>query len=445
MANELFAGSQVIVYASREATYGTARRLNGGDAMLTISESFTPAEERDVRPDRSRFADYLDRYVGQKNAIFEITRLLLPSAARPSDDLLWQNAFGRSSLNATSLEYILATAHDWSLTLRRAIRTGGGQGVADFQEHVRGAIVNQVEISEGNQGQNGLATVTFRGVAKDWGWTGNTSVGSGYLNISSAASTFRVSSPRQLTVNSLFKVKTSTGGGSGILVDTVNYTTSVISFSESLGTTLSSGRAITPYNPTATTAGQPLHARIGMLSLDGSATKIDHLGGRVTLEDNRGLLNEEVGYDSASRVIRENRRNVIGTFGFILKKDEVGELLGRRERNDSRNVQVNIGDEANKTIKIHMRDFEWDMSALDMPDQGMTRITMAGRALGTNGNDSLKVRFMFALSIGHWTSDIAPAWNTASQAERNSQGFWCDSNGYASVSDSSSLAISKWE
>ena len=398
MANELFAGSQVIVYASREATYGTARRLNGTDAMLTISESFTPAEERDVRPDRSGFTDHLDRYRGRKSATFEITRLLLPSGSvttEPDDDLLWQNAFGRLSINATGLEYILATAHDWSLTLRRAIRTGGGQGVADFQEHVRGAIVNQVEISEGNQGQNGLATVTFRGVAKDWGWTGNTSVASGYLNIATSATTFRVSSPRQLSVGSLFKVfNTNTGGGSGILVNTVNYTTGVISYGQTLSATLSSGRVLVPYNPTATTAGQPLHARIGLLSLDGSATKIDHLGGRVTLEDNRGLLNEEVGYDSASRVIRENRRNVTASFGFILKKDEVGELLGRRERNDSRNLQLNIGDAANKTCKIHMKDFEWDMTALEIPDQGMARVTMSGRGLGVNGNDSLKVRFL---------------------------------------------------
>ena len=397
MPNELFAGSQVVLYAAREAAYGTARRSAGADAFLTLSESFTPTEERDVRPDRSGYSDHLERFTGRKSATFEITRLLLPSGSvttQPDDDLLWQNAFGRLSINATGLEYILATAHDWSLTIRRAVRTGGGAGVADFQEHVRGAIVNGVEIAWGNQGQNGLATVTFRGMAKDWGWTGNTSVASGYLSISSAATTFRVSSPRQLTANSLFKVKTSTGGGSGILVDAVNYTTSVVSFSEALGTTLSSGRAIVPYNPTATTAGAPLHARIGFLSLDGSATKIDHLGGRITFEDNRSLLNEEVSYDSPSRVVRDNRRNITGTFGFILKKDEVGELLGRRERNDSRNVQVNIGDAANKTCKIHMRDFEWDMSALDMPDQGMTRVTMAGRALGTNGNDSLKVRFL---------------------------------------------------
>ena len=172
MSNELFAGSQVIVYASREASYGTARKLNGTDAMLTMSESLTPAEERDVRPDRSGFSDHLSRYVGRKSAQFEITRLLLPSGSattEPDDDILWQNGFGRLSINATSVEYILATAHDWSLTIRRAVRTGSGAGVADFQEHVRGAIVNAVEIGWGNQGNNGMATVTFRGVAKDWG------------------------------------------------------------------------------------------------------------------------------------------------------------------------------------------------------------------------------------------------------------------------------------
>ena len=397
MANELFAGSQVVMYAAREAAYGTARRIVGADAFLTMSESITPTEERDVRPDRSGYSDHLERFVGRRSAEFEVTRLLLPSGSvttQPDDDLLWQNAFGRLSIGATALEYILATAHDWSLTLRRGIRTGGGAGVADFQDHVRGAIVNNTEIAWGNQGQNGLATVSFRGLAKDWGWTGNTSVASGYTNISSAASTFRVSSPKQLAVNSLVKVRLSTGGGSGIVVDTVNYTTGVISFSESLGTTLSSGRAVVPYNPTATTAGSPLHARIGFLSIDGAATKIDHLGGRVTLEDNRALLNEEVGYASPSRVIRENRRNVTFSVDFIVKKDEVGLLFGEMDRNTAKNIQVNIGDAANKTVKIHMKQAEWDMSAIDIPDQGMTRISMAGRALGVGGNDSLRIRFL---------------------------------------------------
>lgn len=399
MANELFSGSQVVLYAAREATYGEGRRVNGADAFLTLSESLTPAEERDVRPDRSGFSDHLSRYVGRKSAEFEVTRLLLPSGSvttPPDDDLLWQNAFGRLSINATGLEYILATAHDWALTLRAGIRTGGGQGQADLQQHVRGAIVNSAEVAWGDQGQNGLATVTFRGMAKDWGWTGNTSIGSGYVSIGTGVSTFRVSSAKQLSVGSLFYVpeRANTGGGSGIMVDTINYTTGVISFSETLDGTLSSGRAIAPYNPTATTAGSPLHGRIGFLSLDASATVIDHLGGRVTLEDNRSLLNEEVGYDSASRVFRENRRNVTVSEGFILKKDEVGALLGDMERNVSQDTQVNIGDAANSTVKIIMRSVEWDMSPLDVPDQGAARLVMAGRALGTNGNDSLKIRFM---------------------------------------------------
>ena len=147
--------------------------------------------------------------------------------------------------------------------------------MAEYQEHVRGAIVNYGEIAFGSQGNNGLATVTFRGMAKDWGKTGNTSVGSGYLTITSAATTFRVSSSRQLSPNSLIKVHTSTGAGSGIVVDSINHTSSVITFSEALGITLSSGRVIIPYNPTPTTAGSPLHARLGFVSLDGSATKID--------------------------------------------------------------------------------------------------------------------------------------------------------------------------
>mgnify|MGYP001596108379 CR=1 FL=1 len=34
------------------------------------------------------------------------------------------------------------------------------------------------------------------------------------------------------------------------------------------------------------------------------------------------------------------------------------------------------------------------MVSTEVPDQGMMRIAMTGRSLATNGNDSLKVRFL---------------------------------------------------
>jgi len=397
MANELFPGSQTVLFVNREGSYGAAQRLNGADAFFTLSDSFTPAEEREPRPDRSGSSDHLERYVGRKSAEWEASCLILPSGSvttEPDNDLLWQNLFGRLSMNTTALEYIQATAHTWSLTIRRAIRTGGGQGVAEYQDHVRGAIVNSGEIAFGSQGQNGLATVTFRGMAKDWGKTGNSSVGSGYVSIASAASSFRATSPRQFSVGSLFKVHTSSGGGSGIVIDTINHTSGVITFSESLGITLSSGRAIVPYNPVPTTAGSPIHARLGFVSLDGSSTLIDCLGGRVTFEDNRSLLNEEVGYDSPSRVLRDDRRNVTFSLDFLVKKDEVGVLIGEMEGNVAQNIQVNIGGQAHKTLKMHMKNAFFDMSPPEIQDQGMMRVSIAGRALGVNGNDSLKVRFL---------------------------------------------------
>jgi len=400
---DLFPGSQTVCYVEREVAYGTARPLNGADAFYTMSESLTPAQEREVRPDRSGSPDHVERVMGRKSAEVEFSTLLLPSGSittEPDTGMLWQNAFGRLSINATGLEYVQATAHNWAVTVRRAIRAGGGQGVADLQEHVRGVIINAVEIAWGSQGQNGLATTTFRGMGKDWGHTGNTSLASGYVTLGTGNTSFRVAAPKQLSANSLVKLITSisdTGSGaSGILVDSVNITTGLVSFNS--GTTMvatgASGRAIVPYNPTAVTAGSPIHARVGFLSLDGSATQIEHLGGRITFEDNRGLLNEEVGHDSPSRALREDRRNVTFSLDFLVRRENLGELLSDMQTNAAQNIQVNLGSVKYKTVKIHMKNAEWDMTPVDIPDQGMMRISMAGSALGTNGNDSLKVRFM---------------------------------------------------
>lgn len=403
-ANELFPGSQTVVYVNKETTgYGTNTHIVGTNAMRTMSETFTGAEEREARPDRSGSADHLERYVGRKSAEFEITKLILPSGSvttEPDDTHLWENLFGHVSVGATSIEYIQATAHTDSLSIRRGIRTGGGGGLAELQEHVRGAIVNGGEIAWGANGNNGLAQITFRGQAKDYGYTGNTSIGTGYNSIGTGAGSFRVSNAKQLTVGSVVQISRTgsgvmdTGNGSGILVDTVNYTNDIVTFSETLDATSSSGKVVRSYNPTESTSGSPLHARIGFLSINGSSSKIDHLGGTVSIEDNRALLNEEVGYDSASRVMRNDRRNVSFTLDFILKKDEVSQLMGNMVANTAADIQVNVGDQSNKQMKIIMKKAEWDFTSLDVPEQEAVRFSMAGRAYGTNGNDSLKVRFM---------------------------------------------------
>ena len=402
-ANELFPGSQTVVYVEKEVSYGVAQPITGANAFRTISENLGGAEEREFRPDRSGSADHLERYQGRKSAEWEITKLILPSGSvttEPDDTHMWENLMGAVSLGTTSIEYILATAHTSSLTIRRGIRTGGGAGLAELGEHVRGAIVSGGELAWGANGNNGLAQVTFRGMAKEYGYTGNTSIGDGYLNIATGAVSFRLSNSKQVTVGSVLQVGSAgapandTGGGSGILVDTVNHTTQVITFSETLDVTHSSGVAVVVYNPTETTAGSPIHARIGSLSLDGSTSLIDHLGGSITIEDNRGLLNEEVGYDSATRVLRNDRRNVSFTLDFLIKKDELGKLLGDMVAKTAQDIQVNIGSIANSTVKVIMANAEWDFTSLDVPEQEMVRVSMTGVALGTNGNDSIKVRFM---------------------------------------------------
>ena len=106
MPNELFSGAQTIVYAHKEDKgYGATGIFSTGNyAMLTLSETFTPQEEREVRPDRSGSVDYKERYIGRKSAEWEITRLLLPSGSavtHPDDHDLWENAFGNYSAGAT--------------------------------------------------------------------------------------------------------------------------------------------------------------------------------------------------------------------------------------------------------------------------------------------------------------------------------------------------------
>lgn len=401
----LFPGSQIILYAEKEGSYGDPRRIDGTNAFKTLSETFTPIEERETVPDRSGSPDHLERFVGRKSAEWSISKLIRPSGSAgtaPDDDFLWENAFGRVSSGATSVSYLFATAHDKSLTLRRGVRTGGGSGVAEFQEHIEGAIANNVEIAWGAQGNNNLAQVDFSGLGQRWGYTGNTSLsGDGIGALATGAGQATIANSEQLTAGSVIKIAKSgavadTGGGSGILIDTINNTTNVITFSEVLDATHSNSLSgvISPYNPTATTSGNVVHGKLGFLSLDGNTSQILHLGGRVTVEDNRSLLNEEVGCDEPSRVMREDRRNVTFSLDFLMKEYDIPTVLGGMNRNTAQNIQVEIGDKSGSTVRLQMLNAEFNMVALDAGDQSMYRISIDGQALGSAGNDSLKVTFV---------------------------------------------------
>ena len=110
------------------------------------------------------------------------------------------------------------------------------------------------------------------------------------------------------------------------------------------------------------------------------------------MEGNRDLLNEEVGSNSATRVFRKDRRNVTFSLEFLVKKDEVPKLFGDMVRNTAQNIQINLGDTANKQLKIRMKNCEFDLVSPQLSGQDMMKISMTGRALGVAGNDSLNVK-----------------------------------------------------
>jgi hypothetical protein len=399
---DLFPGSQVVIYTQKETdgagsnSYGTVQKT--GKSMYTLSENLEGAEEREVRPDRSGQADHTERYTGRKSATWEVTKLLLPQGSAggiPDDTHLWEAGFGHASVGATAVEYVLATLHDTSLTIRRGVRSGSGiSGAGDFQDHVIGAICNRIEVTWGNQGNNGLAQVVFAGEGKEYGHTGNTSLAlDGQLSAASI-STVTLAQAKQFSPGSLIILPgLDTGGGSGIIVDTINYTNNTFSASETLDATHSNLDAVKPYNPTASTSGSPLHAKKGQISLDGGATTIKHLGGRMTLEQNTGLLNEEVGDDSATQVLRNDRRNVTFALEFIMKKTETY-LLGDVRINAQKDIEVIIGSQTGKRLQMYLPASEFNFTPANVPEQEVARISLEGQALANNVNDSVKARFI---------------------------------------------------
>lgn len=400
MAN-LIPGTMTVLYAAKETSYGTPRKITGTEAFRTISETFTPSEEREVRPDRSGSSDHADQYTGRKSAEWEITKLMLTSGAvtiLPDDHFLWEAGFGNVSLGTTAIEYVQATAHTTSLTIRRGVRGDQGiAGAAELQEHVSGAIVNRMEFTWGTQGNANLAQVSFSGPAKEWGFTGNTSISVGDLGLGTGhAGVVTLDSIYQVTPGSVIKIgDTDTAGGSGALLLSTNITNGTTSWG---GAGVRTGHAshaddvaVMPYNPTESTSGDPIHAKVGLFSLDGSATEISHLGGRITVEDNRSLLMDEVGEDSASQVYRNAKRDVTFSFEFLVKRNEVGDLIGGMYNNTASDIQLTLGNGTGQEITFVMPKCKYDMAPIDIGEES-ARFSLNGRSFQKNGNDSLKVR-----------------------------------------------------
>lgn len=105
------------------------------------------------------------------------------------------------------------------------------------------------------------------------------------------------------------------------------------------------------------------------------------------------------------------------------------ETINIQFRGGPRALLLNLADQIDLTYNVfvdravQVRRLETDLGS------------MTARVSGFN---------LFLLGLGRWTSDTAPTWNAANATERGSQGFWCDSNGFASASDSSSLNSSRW-
>jgi hypothetical protein len=394
-----FPGSQATVYVMREVTYGVPRKPAGAEAVRTISETFTPAHERAERPDRTSSADYIDQYTGRHSATWELQALLLPNgnvATQPDDFRLWEDGLGHMSIGVTSIEFLMATAHTTSLTIRRGIRGTATGSAGSFQEHVFGAIVQGIDVAWGSQGQNGLATVTYRGMAKKWGYTGNSSLDITGASMTKVVSGVTVYNSRQFTEGSCIQVKTDVHGASGFILKTSNFTNNRLTFSlgcTGMNSTHSEFDSVWPHNPVPITAGSPVHAKVGYLSLDGSATQVKHLGGRITFDNGRTLLADEVGFDSATEVLRDTKYKTTVSLEFLMKKDQVGLLLGSAyDDATSGKVHVGIGSTTGGIYEFQMKRVKWDIVAPNVPAEGDARVTMTGRAYGINGQDSLKVR-----------------------------------------------------
>ena len=365
-------------FVKLETTYGTAVKPTATDAIRVVSMPLAPTKDRPVVNDRRDTRSRMETFEGREGASWGITTLMRPSAAlgtAPDFNDLLKLIFGTETINAgVDVQYSLKK--DMTALMASLYRK-----YTNHHECVYGAIGQSLTIAWTG---NGPITFEFAGIAKNFTRTGNDAAnGAG-----TAATALIVDQLDYFGLFSIVKIGSDDNSAAGWQFTAVDHSIETATLESAH--TWSDNDTVVPFLPSPTHTGDPLFGSKVTVSLDNGSTTLQCVGGSITIATGLGLLNEEGGDSDATDVTMEGQREVDISLDFLLRKDE-SYLIEEFDRKVTKDIQIILGDTATKKCTVDADKVEFDPSAVELPESGPGRFSVAGKALGTSGEDELKL------------------------------------------------------
>ena len=115
-----------------------------------------------------------------------------------------------------------------------------------------------------------------------------------------------------------------------------------------------------------------------------------HTGGSISINTGIGLDEQEAGSAVAGDVIREGPRVVTCSIQALVRKDEIY-LYEELKQKTTKDVRVTLGDTAAKRMVINMNKVDFTPGSFDVPESGVTPVSLEGICLGTSGEDEIDI------------------------------------------------------
>jgi hypothetical protein len=292
----------------------------------------------------------------------------------PDDALLWEALFGDEQIN-------LDTDVVYSLLAEPAISLSIFSNVGPHREAICGAVPSKFSLKFGGGDE---PKVTFSGEAKD-----HLLCGSDTLDTAASGSTITVHDARQFAVGMVIQVGDDDNEGDGFTITEINYTTNVLTLDASA--TAADESVVKPLELSATTTGDVLPVIVGYFKI-GTAT-VYVTGGSFDVDQKVKLRNDEFATESARGYRHPEFREVTCSFDLYFEKGAV-KWLNDAKRFTAQDIEVNLGDTEGYKLEIDANQVEFDIPKVDVPDSDECKITLAGKCLGSSGEDELAVTFL---------------------------------------------------
>jgi hypothetical protein len=371
-------GREEMVFVKPESVFGTLLHPAGTDAIKVLKADFGFTQERVDLPEKGSSRSIIKRVTRRKKVDWSIEKYLLPSGTagtKPDDSDLWKALFGSETTPSSTVLYQLLAEPALSLSLFH-----------DFGPH-REAICGAVPTKWGLKwGGGDEPKVTFGGEAKDHYLCGSDVLAA---EVTSSASIV-VTDARRFAVGMLVKVGTETNGGAGFLIDTITYATNTIVLHSAVTHQLATAAVIPlPYTPTTT--GSVIPIIVGTVKF--GSTTIYITGGSFDVDQKIKMRNDEFGSAVARGYRQPEFRDVRCSLDLYFESGAAA-WLNAAKLFTPQDIEVVLGDTSGYKVRIDANQVEFDIPKAAVPESDETTITLAGKCLGSTGEDELTVTFL---------------------------------------------------